>query len=424
MAESWELSEDQMTVTLRIRSGLLWHDGTPVTLQDIVDNFAHIQLPDTSLQGKFVFDGAEITIEEPNTIRIQLAQPTPQIFTILFLCRMVKPGTEAEPNVIGSGPFRVESFEPPNELVLVRNEDYWQEGVPALDSLTVRVFTDPAAASLAFETGQIDILKPSLSDVQRLSEVGTAFPLPPSGNFVLAFNLRHPGPLQKKEVRQALSLAFDRERFAETTLQGLAQPTASIWPEGSPLFPMIDSEFTFDLAQAESLLASAGESGLEFEILTSSSVLPDWTDFLPIYQADLASIGVTMNIRDVELAVYREETSGDDRTFDVVADGYGFGSTDPAMLFITGPFRIATNASGFVDPEYESLIGEGLAGATTEERYETYLQIDEFVRDQVFVMVVAGRPNVFMLRDEKGISGFTTTKETSIPDYRAVQVEG
>lgn len=418
LAESFELSEDGTSLRIELREGVTFHDGSPFTAEDVKSVLDAVLTDDLTVQGEDQYAGMTVEVEDDSTVVLTFAQPTPQAFGALYNVRFFKPGSDPALEGVGTGPYIVESFSPPDELVLVKNPDYWAPDEPILDQITIRSFPDSTAATLAFQNGEIDYLaKPSLSDVGTLEAAGAIIESPVTdGNMELLINTTNPD-LADARVRQALCLAFDSDRYAETALFGLVEPTSSMWPRSSWAYSTDQETQSFDLDAARALLDDAGVDTLEVEVL-STAVIPGFTDFLPIYQADLATIGVDLIIRDVETALYVEELTGS--AFPGLAvHNYGFGSLDPHLMFSAFPFLVEGNPSRFDSQEYRDMVQAAVAESDKSVREGLYGELAAFVADEAFLCPVASRPVAFALSPD--LSGFATGPSGTMLDYRTLR---
>src|SRR6478752_7067645 len=239
LAESWTISDDKNTYTFKLRPGVTWHDGKPFTAQDVKFSVEDIIRPYHS-RGKVYFGDVE-AVETPDdlTVVFKLKAPVP------FFMNVFQPGeapimprhafdgvdvkavaaVRAAPimqNPVGTGPFRFKEWRKGSHITLERNPGYWRKGFPCLDQVVQRIMPDGAARAIAIETGEVDLAPMSSlpeAEVQRLEKI-PALEASQAGaealgpNLWLEVNMRDK-PLADLKVRQALSLALDRERIVD-----------------------------------------------------------------------------------------------------------------------------------------------------------------------------------------------------------------
>ena len=191
----------------------------------------------------------------------------------------------------------------------LKNKSYWQAGKPYFDELYVQFFKDQQAMVVALEAGAIDVAdSPPTPDAVRLQKDANFQVLsnPFTGTYVMiAANVTMP-PLDNRKVRQALNYAIDRKRIVETAYSGFGEPRMQIWPDISPWFdPAQARVYDFDLDKTKALLTEAGVPDLETEMTWRNNASESQL-VAQIYQSDLARIGVKVNLKPLEPAVWNE----------------------------------------------------------------------------------------------------------------------
>ena len=170
LAKSWEISEDGLTYTFHLREGVKWHDGEPFTSADVIYSFSDF-LPQAFSRTKRVMSFVgEMTAPDDHTVVFKLREPY-AAFLIIFevtggtmVPKHIYEGTDifknpANEHPIGTGPFKFDEWSKGSHIHLVRNDDYWQEGKPYLDDLYFRIIPDANSRAIAFEQGQVDLLR-------------------------------------------------------------------------------------------------------------------------------------------------------------------------------------------------------------------------------------------------------------------------
>jgi len=385
LAQSLEVSPDQKGVTLRLRPGVRFSDGVPLsandvrfTLQQVVFNPAvNTRLKDAwRVGGRFpkveVVDDLTVKITAPVTFSglLSALSSTP-IVPQHLLESAVKDGqfnaawgVDTAPSAMaGLGPFKLDSFAPGQQVALVRNPFYWkvdEQGtqLPYLDNLVIPVVTDDNVRLLRFSNGQTDIYPPRPEDVPVLRQQtsqGVSISVQEAGTVdmnVIAFNQDSSDPnlrslFRDVRFRQTVSLASNRQGMISANLNGLGE--ARFGPGISPLFWIGDDpafpRFDFDLNRAASLLDQIGlKTGpdgvrqfadgktVEFTLLTvqGSTVLSNDAVLLA---NDLKKIGVRANVRPLDLnAVIDQLLSGTPPPYDAVRITLTGGDGDPNLL--------------------------------------------------------------------------------------------
>ena len=317
LAESWEFSDDSKTLTLKLREGAKFHDGEPITAEDVVYSLGVVKEnhPFSSMMAPVT------SVEAPDaqTVVINLEEPHPAILLVLSSAltpiipkHVFDDGTDIKTNPknnlpVGSGPFRVTEFEPGQHIILERFDDFFIDGKPYLDRIVIRQYQDANSAVLALEGGEAQIypLIDATRLIRRLEKSGTMNVTDKGYGAIgplnwLAFNTKHPA-LSDVRVRQAIAYAIDRNFVTNALHSGLSKP--SIEPVGmeSPFYTEDVARYDFDLEKSKALLAEAGygEGGNKLELRID--YIPDNEEqqraIAEYVKAALAKVGVTVTVR-------------------------------------------------------------------------------------------------------------------------------
>jgi peptide/nickel transport system substrate-binding protein len=429
LAESWDVGGDYRRIKLNLRHGVQWHSGRELTSDDVKYNLLRVRDPKVGA-GTFVNQSNWFTsIETPDKYTVVLGseEPRPLVFDFLEFFNLVDSATadgpEARSKAVGTGPFSFVEWSQGDHLTLARNPNYWQSGRPYLDGITVRVMRDQAAIVAQLEAGALDVVKsPPVNDFVRLrSDANYQSLVHPNGGlfYLVGVNVQNP-PLDDKRVRQALSFALDRKRFADTVLLGVGRPQSLPWPPSSPAYDVAkDAFFTFDLEKARSLLADAGVAGLTFDILLNNS--QDGLSLAQIYQADLAKIGVTLNIKPLESATWLDQVNN--RKYNGVywSSAARTNLLPGTMLSSSRGTDPLNNNSGFRNEAYTQLIGAATSEADPARQKQIYGRINDLFLDEVFFMAVSPNPPTALIRN--AVHGVTASSLGGF-GYADVWLEG
>lgn len=400
LAENWDLSSDLTQIKLNLRSGVQWHSGREFTSDDVKYNLlrvrdAQLQIPTLRNQSNWFS-----TIETPDkyTVVLKSDLPRPAIFDFFEYFNQVDQQTVEGPNAktasIGTGPFKFVEWAQGDHLTFARNENYWRTGRPYVDNFIASA-RDAQAMLVQFESGALDVAKgPPANDFARYRDnpAYQAIIHSVSGNyFLFGLNLGIP-PLDNKQVRQALNYALDRKRFNDTFMFGTGTAESLPWPPSSPAYEASKQNFyTFDLDRAAALLKQAGVSSLELDCNVLSA-WPQLVSFAPVYQADLAKIGVTLNIRALELATWVDEAVN--RKYKgMYLSNSTFAQLEPSSTLSNGRATDPnSNNSLFKSDTYSQLIASASAEPDAAKRKALYSQLNDILLDESFIMVLAAAP--------------------------------
>lgn len=274
LAESWEVAEDGLSVTLNLVEDTTFHDGEPITSEDVAFSIMTIK---ENHPFKSMFAPVE-TVEtpDPHTAVIRLAKPHPAL--LLALSPALAPilpehvygdGQDikthpANTDPVGSGPFRLVEFTAGDRIILERNPDFFIDGRPYLDEVIYRIVSDPSSLVIAMENGDGDMY-PFLGgsqDIRRLEESDHLVVTDQGYAAVgpinwLAFNTASE-KLSDKRVRQAIAYAIDRDFIINALQRGVSRPQRSPIIESSPFFDPTVPAYELDIEKAKALMEEAG----------------------------------------------------------------------------------------------------------------------------------------------------------------------
>ncbi|MFP3272440.1 MAG: ABC transporter substrate-binding protein [Paraburkholderia sp.] len=243
LATSWEVSGDGRKYVFHLRHGVKWHDGKPFTAEDVA--FSIQTLRQVHPRAKTTFANVtDIATPDPYTVVISLSKPAPYLIKAFsatetpIVPKHIYDGSDVLTNPannapIGTGPFRFVKWVRGSYIEYARNDDYWDKGKPWLDRIIVKVIDDPAARTVAFENGSVDLggdTPVPLSDLARLKDnpklaIETRGYEFQAGAARIEFNLDNPY-LKNPKVREAIASALDREVIRKVIYYGYATPIA------------------------------------------------------------------------------------------------------------------------------------------------------------------------------------------------------
>ncbi|MFM1990111.1 MAG: hypothetical protein RJA99_3068 [Pseudomonadota bacterium] len=274
LAERFELSSDQRSVTLWLRKDAVFHDGRPVTSEDV--QFSIEQLRDHHPFRTMFGPVNAVTLPDRHTAVVRLREPHPALLLAMStsLCPILPKhvygdGTPLPTHprnvtgVVGSGGFRVAEFRPGEVLVLERHARHFMPGEPRLERLVTRFFKDPTTMVLALERGEVDYaLAVDPRDAERLRKVPSLSVADNVGPAVgslcwISFNCRHP-QLQDPRVRRAINFAIDKEFVVGSLFGGAHWRSTGPISRASPFHEPKVEPYRLDLAKSAALLDAAG----------------------------------------------------------------------------------------------------------------------------------------------------------------------
>jgi len=300
LAESIEANADATEWTIRVKPGITFHDGKPLTSADVLFSLQRIaknNFPGLITMGPVDLSGAKVM--DAQTVRLPFHAPygiLPEGLAGVFATRIVPVGYEpATPN--GTGPFKYGSFTAGQESRFPRFAGYWQHGQPYLDELVITNFADETAQINALQAGQVDLIDQLSSTSVALVKSGGGKVVVSKTRGFVPFTMRvDNAPFSDVRVRQALRLLVDRNQFNTQVFGGLGAVGNDTFGAVDPAYAGTVPQREQDLGQAKSLLRAAGQSNLQID-LYSSPIGPGATLGASVFATQALQAGVSVNIR-------------------------------------------------------------------------------------------------------------------------------
>ena len=309
LAESHTLSEDKLTWTFKLKQGVNFSSGAPMTSADV--KFSLDQARGTKGGWEFL-DVAIKSVDAPDpaTVVVKTKYPWAPLLADLanFSNAVVPKDYAGQPKEefykapVGTGPFKWDHWTKGSEIQLVKNAGYWDTGKPALDSVTWKVVPDDNSRSVQIQGGQAQINEnPPFSSVEQLKgQPGVGVTLFPSTKTDYILMNQNKKPYDDVHVRRAISYAIDREAMVKTLLFGNGTVANSFLMPQVPFYDPATPGLTYDMAKAkEELAQSSVPNGFSTTFLASSG---DTTDqaIAQILQSSLKELGITVDIQNVD----------------------------------------------------------------------------------------------------------------------------
>ncbi|HKG25180.1 MAG TPA: ABC transporter substrate-binding protein, partial [Thermomicrobiales bacterium] len=424
--------ETETTLTLKLRQGVKFHNGRELTSQDIVDNIERAKDEALGHNLSALFGPTVESVEMVDTytakLTYKLTYPTKtQDLVYLFLIPKEAMG-EIATKPVGCGPFTFVSYAPGDKLEMARFEDYYEEGKPYLDRVTVKVLADPQAQLANLSAGAIDVVTSvPLADTERLTSDANLQVLKyPAGGVwnVILMNCKKP-PLDKKLVRQALNYTVDREKINKLAYFGQFIPAQTRYLQSVPWYSAeADKFYSYDIEKAKSLLKEAGfENGFE-TTLSVSSVISGSKEMAQVWAQDLEKAGVTAKIEERDQSLFFDSYFNGD--FELQAYTLGDGTIDPATyLANNSPLRTENNTCGIeTQPfftEYAQLLKDGANSIDPAVRKPIYDRVQVLSAEEGWVINLAFTQDALAL--SKRIKGYQPDI-TQVTNLGSVWVEG
>jgi peptide/nickel transport system substrate-binding protein len=451
LAESVTVSDDGLVYTYKIRDGVKFHDGQPLTAEDVV--FSYLLYQNTEgypWMGDYTYYFENIEATPNNEVVITLSEPIPNIEAqLVFLYVLPKHIWENEDPVefenfaaIGSGPFKMVEYKPNEFVHLAKNEDYFG-GAPKVDEVIFQTFESQDALVQAIKTGQVDMITemPNTA-VETLKqdpnvEVVTGAPFAPSVtdiifNQVLPENCPpddglctgHPALLDRN-VRLALSHATDKQKIIDVVLLGYGTPGITLIPDGLGIwFNSSLKDYEYDVAKANQILDDAGYKDVNGDGIRET---PDGSRSLtfrinwPSDSIDSPRLAELLSEMWGQVGVKLEAQALDPDTltsvccpafdFDIIIWGWGSDPDPNLLLSVMTTDEIPTGSSetGYSNPQYDELYRQQASELNLEKRRQLVWKMQEIVFNDVVYIIPYYSQNVQAYRKDR-FTGFILDK--------------
>lgn len=406
-AEEWEVLEGGTFMRFRLKEGLVWQDGHPLTADDVT--FTYNLMIDPKTPTAYAADFLNVKeYRQTGPLSFEVRYDAPYARAAITWMQPILPkhilerenitSTRYARNPVGAGPFRLKSWEPGSRIVLEANDRYFK-GRPYIDEIIYRIIPDGTTMFLEARAGKLDFV--GLSPQQYLRQTQgewweknwRKYKYLASGYTYLGLNFKSPF-FQDKRVRQALSCAIDREGIIKGALFGMGEPAFGPYKPGTWVYNTALKPYDYDPERARRLLAEAGwrpgkdgileKDGLRFEFtILVNQGNNERIRVAVILQQMFRAVGVKVSIRTVEWAAFLKEFV-DTRKFDALILAWNI-LDDPDIFDVwhsSAAEGHGLNFVSFCNEEVDRLLEKGRASADKTERKAIYDRFQQILHDE------------------------------------------
>jgi peptide/nickel transport system substrate-binding protein len=419
LAESWEPNEDGSVWTFTIRSGVTFHNGAPMTSEDVVATFEKLINPDggsanaqSALGG--VLSAGNMEAPDETTVVFNLDAPNGNFPTLVSSANynaIIIPAdldpAEWGQTFEGTGPFKLQSFTPQQGATFVRNDAYWGDKANP-DTVDVKFYAEEAPMIVALQGDEVDF-------VEHFSVAGGAALLDNPDVQVIAIQTAthrqlhmrtDKEPFTDARVRQAIALAIDRNALVDGLWEGLADigndsPFAPVYPSTDTSVAQREQ----DIEQAKQLLADAGAEGFTVQLDTWDGF--EIPDLAQLVKSAAAEIGVTINLNITDAGTYYGDgVFGKSPWLDSVMGITDYGHRPVPNVYLTAalagdPKLGVWNSAHFKNDEYDELVRQYVAALDVDSQRTVAKQIQEILLEETPIIfpyfynfLSAAKPNL------------------------------
>jgi ABC-type transport system substrate-binding protein len=417
MAKSMDSQDGGLTWRLGLREGVMFTDGTPLDAEAVRINIQRHIDKVTSPAHALAMRITAMRVLDPLTIEIVLDEPfgafpvmfgtpisTGSLGVIISPAALQQYGADIGSHPVGAGPFKFVEWIRDSRIVLERNPNYWQAGMPYLDRLEFRPLSDTESRYASIQNGDVDLIYGAFNEelVRAVQNPGLqVYYGEQNGGELMYFNFARP-PFDDRRMREAVVRAIDLNALSAVHYSNQIVPANSLFTSASPYHDDAASQVwpTYDPERAKQLVAEYAAEGGKTEITLKT--VNTWLDFAQFVQASMAAVGVTVKVEVYDLAQYAAQVvqSGD---FDLSTTVGSFDSPYPGavrLLSSTGN----QNYGKYTNPRVDELLDIGASTVDDAERAAAYKELEMIVnQDLVFCWLSRGFVSTITRPEVKGV---------------------
>lgn len=446
LAESWSVSADGLTYTFKLQKGVKWHDGQDFTSADVVftaDKFLRaVHARVRPILNKYV---ASISAPDDLTVIFTLKEPFAPFISLFGTDNiLVVPehlygkdtqyaNNPANQHPIGTGPFMFDTWERGSNIVLVRNPHYRKAGLPKLDKIVFNVIPDSASRAVAFEKGDVQVLRGGdvdYVDVKRLEQMPGAQRTTQGTEMYstltsLVMNERKP-PFDNVKVRQAVMYALNRDFIVKNIFFGIGKVATGPISSTTQFYDPNVTLYTFDLKKAKALIEESGVDVGQYPVkILDYPYGSAWSRLAEYTRQSLQQLGFKVDIEATDAGGWAQRVGNFD--FDLTfhfTDQFGDPAIGVSRLFLSSnivkgsPF---VNNEGYSNPKVDELFNKAAGSTNNDERRQLYAEVQKILVDEVANGYLFENQNVTLYKDN--VKHLITNGVGTNSNFESVTVE-
>lgn len=418
IADTWEFSEDGTELIFHIRDDIKFHDGTALTVEDVLFSLDYATKQGLNSSGASILKSW--TDEGDNNIKLTLAYPYKPILQILATPgfsviskatyeKCQADGTNFGMIENGTGPYKVVNWTTGDRMVLEANNS-WHRGAPAIKNVEIRLCSDETSGGLMIENGELDFFIGMNNADRARFQANDNIKLvdaPSAGTYVIAMNLKEGPFADNLALREAVAYAINRQDMLDGGMNGVGEVTPGPVTPGYFGFVEGFEAYPYDPEMAKQKLAEAGyPNGIDISFKTASD---SWySNPSQVVVEQLRQVGIRCNLEIMERAPFLKETQEDMNYEMCYYITWGdFPDADPVMW---GKFhseciaKQMQNFAGVDDPAVDELLLKARTSLDDNERLEYYKQLAEMNKENVWYLMILTTYNAIVInKDLQGV---------------------
>jgi peptide/nickel transport system substrate-binding protein len=398
LASEYTIADDDKSVTLKLRDNVKFHSGRPFTSADVVFTIKQALTETSPSDVKTILSGWQVEATGDHEVTIRSENPlSPVLGSTLDLTPIVDSetyaGVEQGSQLVGTGPYKLDSYQPGAQITLTRNTDYWQQGQPVLDRIENVAIPDSTAQLSALRSGRAQLsFGLTIQDAQTITKEGGQFELFETGGTVYPLVLEtRTGAFKDKTLRQAVGYAIDRERISRQVFGGLGKTPGLYWAAGIPGYPTdLENRYPYDPEKARQMIQQAGATGEAVPITFINN--PVLRAEYEIIANNLSEVGLKPSPVPLAAPDYQQRlaqgTGGNYLSF------RGQNGTAAFMVQTNADLRLKGAHRQFTTPEYTELVNQVIQASGDEQATTALKNLTEYMLDEAFMQVLVQAPGV------------------------------
>lgn len=402
VASDYKVSDDHLTYTFTLRENVKFHNGKNVTAEDVKYSLERAAgLLDGNTLIASLKKIASVDIVDPKTVNVVLSSADTEMIYNLTAAIIPRPEEGKEASVCGTGPFKFVSYTPQGSVVVEKNKDYWQEGVPYLDKVTFKIVANTDTAMVELKSGAIDIY-PYLTDSQATELEGTFNVEYDAANVIQALFLNNDvAPFDNEKVRQAMNYAVNRDEINGFVSGGRASLIACpMLPGLTDYYYDATGSYKYSVQTAKQLLVEAGyPNGFEMTITVPSNYSFHMQTAEVIVE-QLKAVGITAKIEAVEWNTWLERAYNN-RQYQSTICGI---TSDLSPNYVLNRFvsDSSKNFTNFSSKLYDEIYLKAVSSVDVKEKQGHYKSLQKILADTANSVYIQVTPLIIAIDKELG----------------------
>ncbi len=417
--------KDSNEVTIKLKQDLKWHDGKPITADDLVFTYNTVldEKQNSPSRQYLLLGDKPVKVEKVDDLTVKLTLPIASdsfLFGLSKISPIPKHVFEDEKDIlksdknnspIGSGPFKFKEWKKGESIVFEKNADYF-DGVPKADTIAIKIIPNEASQEAALNNGEISLLKSSSENYDKSksnSNLQTYSYSEDRLNYIV-FN-QNIESMANKDVRQAISYALDRNEMIESAYgkEGSTPAKSILVPEADFYTDNVEG-YDKDLNKAKELLKQSNQEVKKIKIGYNNGRFGH-KNYALVAQQQLKELGIEAEIVPYESKAFFNILFSDSKECDLYVNGYAWGlEPNPYRgMFETGEY---CNQTKYSNPEVDKLWNDGFTELDKEKRKEIYEKIQKTVSEDAPIYTIDYEQNLMVA--QKGLQGIEDAKPTSV----------